>query len=252
MPKPMPSGWVEGRPFLVDGVARLASIAEGRGWEGGGLDTSSWAPTSAERAALVEHFEMWSLAEHASVASFARFALQLMALGAPSDLVARAVDAAADEVRHARFGFGVASMLAERPIGPGNIDMENAVGGVTLEEALRLAVREGMIGETLAALEAHVAAAMAEPPELKMELGVIAEEESRHAELAYAFGAWALGRSSRLARVVEDEVAAWRAPPPPRRPGLERWGILDGPARQRIHRRGLEHVVRPLVMQLVG
>ena len=100
----------EGRPFLVEGVARLAAVGPGAGW--GHLVDGGVTPTPAQRKALIEHFTMWGLAEHASIASFARFTLQLLALGAPSGLVSRSIAAMADEVRHARFGFGLVEALS--------------------------------------------------------------------------------------------------------------------------------------------
>lgn len=51
---------------------------------------------------------MWSadaLAEHTSIASFARFTLQLLALDAPSDLLSRSQQAGKDEMEHARLCF---------------------------------------------------------------------------------------------------------------------------------------------------
>jgi hypothetical protein len=246
-----PKGWVEGRPFLVEGVARLAGAHHVRGWAES-IDENGVAPTEQQRLALVDHYTTWALAEHASVASFARFALQLLALGAPSDLISRAIDAQADEVRHAKLGFGLASALVGEAIGPTELSLHNAVNEVTLEEALRLAVREGMIGETLAALEAHVSAQLALAPYLKQGLAVVAEEESQHAELAYAFGAWALQRDPSLASVIEEELQTWQTPEMPQRSGLAYWGILDGPVRREIHQRGLGTVVRPLLEQLVG
>src|SRR5206468_4310751 len=46
-----------------------------------------------------------SLAEHASIASFSKFTLDLMALGAPLHLIEAAQQAAIDEIRHARISF---------------------------------------------------------------------------------------------------------------------------------------------------
>lgn len=51
--------------------------------------------------------EWWSLAaqqEHASIASFSKFSLELMAVGAPAALLVRAHEAALDEINHARDG----------------------------------------------------------------------------------------------------------------------------------------------------
>lgn len=52
--------------------------------------------------------------EHASVAAFARFTLQLLAMGAPAELVQASVGAAADELDHARLRFGIADRFDGR------------------------------------------------------------------------------------------------------------------------------------------
>lgn len=250
-PKKKPPGWVEGRPFLVHGQARLAGTAEGDGWIAA-IDVEVGALSERERSALSEHYTKWALAEHASVASFARFTLQLMALGAPADLVQRAIAAADDEVRHARFGFALASRVAGHPITPTQLAVDDALGTVTLEQTLRLAVVEGMIGETIAALEAHVAADVAGVPGLPGLLKEIANDESRHAELAYAFAAWALLQQPHLASVIAEEIAAWAPPSSPGRAGLAPWGVLDAHERERIHEQGFATVVKPLVSQLAS
>jgi hypothetical protein len=240
---------VEGRPFLVEGAARLASAGAHAGWADA-IDLEGKAPSREERAALIAHYTDWALAEHASIASFARFALQLLALGAPSHLVARATEAIADETRHARFGFGLVRALGGSTVGPGALSIERALADESLEDVLRLVVREGMIGETLAALEVSAAADLAEPRWLKRALATIAAEESRHAELAYVFAAWALGRDPKLAALVDQEVNAWDRGVVPAATGLERWGILDAGSRERLRDLGFTNAVVPLVRQL--
>jgi hypothetical protein len=55
--------------------------------------------TSDQRARLAAQWATDGAAEHASIASFARVTLQLMALGAPAGLLADTQRGAADEVR---------------------------------------------------------------------------------------------------------------------------------------------------------
>jgi hypothetical protein len=77
-----------GRPFLVEGRARLAGVVAGRDYgEAPRLELDGL--TLAERVALSEHWTRVGLMEHASIAAFARFTLQLLGLGAPMDLVER-------------------------------------------------------------------------------------------------------------------------------------------------------------------
>jgi hypothetical protein len=235
---------VEGRPFIVAGSPRVAALQCGDGWA---EHVDMGGATCAERDALVRHYVAWALAEHASIASFARFTLQLLALGAPSALVARAVEAMADETRHARFGFGLVHALSGVAVAPAELPMHRALDGDTsLESVLRLVVREGIIGETLSALEVRHAADLAEIPTLREALATIAAEEARHAELAFVFAAWALEQDRTLGAVIDEELACWEAPALPVVSGLERWGILDESSRERVRADGIERVVKPL------
>lgn len=241
----------EGRPFLVDDVARVAALGEGAEWAER-IDAGGEGIEPEVRAALVRHFTQWALAEHASIASFARFSLHLLSFGAPAELVERAIAAMQDETRHARLGFGVVTALSGAAVRPAELRIDGALGGTTLEEALRLTVREGVIGETLAALEARLAAEVVSIPSMKEPIRRLAEDESRHAALAYAFAAWAVSRAPELVRVVEEEVADWQSPALEVVSGLEAWGVLDTSARRAAHREGMARVVRPLARRVAG
>ncbi|MEC9181557.1 MAG: ferritin-like domain-containing protein, partial [Actinomycetota bacterium] len=115
--------------------------------------------------------------EHASVASFARFTLQLMGLGAPADLITEVQKAASDEVRHARLAYGVASAYAHEPLGPSALELENVTVATDLEEAVRSLVEEACFGETLGAAEAQAAAEFAVDPALTRICDEIARDE---------------------------------------------------------------------------
>src|SRR5690606_26260413 len=94
-------GPVCGRPFLVDGRARLAPSIRCSNWE---EEIGRVALPSDEnlRTKLAAHFTHMGLMEHASVAAFARFTLQLLSLGAPAALIEASNQALIDETRHAR------------------------------------------------------------------------------------------------------------------------------------------------------
>jgi hypothetical protein len=149
--------------------------------------------------------------EHASIAAFARFTLQLLALGAPPELVADATRAMADETRHARLCFGLASRYAGHDVGPGPLDVGGALGAVTLLDVVELVVDEGCVGETAAALEAAWDAETAADPVERDVLSVIAEDEARHAALAVQFVAWAAHRDARVLERVAHQLERARA-----------------------------------------
>src|SRR6185503_20341260 len=75
------SGWVCGRPFLVGAAVRLAEAVSGASWTAPSIAPApafEGEPDVARR--LAEHWTKVALLEHASVAAFARFALQLLSL----------------------------------------------------------------------------------------------------------------------------------------------------------------------------
>jgi hypothetical protein len=183
-----------GRPFLVAGMARLAPLRAGDGdW------AQHMAPETcgavAARQKLAEHWAEMGRMEHASVAAFARFTLDLLSLGAPAELVAASQQALGDEIEHARLCFGLASAYAGRALGPGELSVDGALEARSFETIVKTAIHEACVGETLAALEAEAELAAATDPEVRRVLQRIARDEARHAELGYRFLRWALDRA---------------------------------------------------------
>jgi hypothetical protein len=185
------AGAVCGRPFLVAEQPRLPPVAERADW----CDTARPRVdhlTPSERAELAQHWTKLGQMEHASIAAFARFSLQLLALGAPPDLVEACTRALADETAHAKLCFGIASAYAARAIGPGPLDVANSLDVTSLADIVDLVILEGCIGETTAALEALESAETATDPVIRHAYARIAADEQRHAELAFRFVQWAV------------------------------------------------------------
>jgi hypothetical protein len=170
-------------------------------------------------AAWLEDAQM----EHASIASFARFAMELLALGAPPGLLVAAQRAGLDEIAHARTCFGVAQALSGEAWGPGALPA-SGLEPRGLFDALAAAVHEGCVGEALAAGLAREQARRATTPSLARALERIAEDESSHAALAYEFVAWAIAVHGEAARRVVANAfqeAASRPPAAPAAPELD-------------------------------
>jgi hypothetical protein len=149
--------------------------------------------------------------EHASIAAFARFSLQLLSLGAPAELVEACTQALADETVHTKLCFGIASAYAGRSIGPGPLDVSGSLGVTSLTDVVDLVIAEGCFGETSAALEALEAAEEAPDPVIAAAYAQIARDEQRHAELAFRFVRWALARdrsavSERIEAALHSEL----------------------------------------------
>ena len=233
-----------GRPLLDDGNAVVATARGGDSW--GGARALDVAP--ALRDALGAGWRADALAEHASIASFARATLELMALGAPPDLIAETQRASLDEIEHARAAFALAARYGQ-PIEPGALPLVAPRDADPVRLA-RDVFLEGCVGETIAALCATRAAAGCADPELAATLRRIADDEARHAALAWKTLAW----TGRAADVV-DLVAALRETDVPEADpladALAAHGRLDTRALAIARRDALRDIIEPMLASLV-
>jgi len=249
-----------GRPMVVAGEARAARVVPASAWTAqpagvvAGLD-------AATRAALGRAWRSDGRMEHASVASFARFTLAMMAMGAPPDLLAEAQQAALDEVAHARACLALAARLDGSTEGPGALDVGGALDGLSAERSVRDAVVEGCVGETVSALVAQAQLARATEPEARAALERIAADEERHAGLAWRFVAWALGVRPHLRGVVErafaEATGRWARAAAATDEGADAtawaaWGRLDGVGQATAVREALAEVIAPCARAMLA
>lgn len=159
----------------------------------------------ALRSLVAQRWLAAAQAEHASIASFNRFSLQLLAVGAPGRLVERCQQAALDEARHTKLCFEIGSVYLGQAVGPGALPMTGLESTrFDLQSLVLGTIEEGCIGESLAALEARAAMDLAEHPALVDALRTIARDESHHAELAFETVAWALAREPALGQTARE------------------------------------------------
>jgi hypothetical protein len=248
----------DGRPFVVDDRSRRAALVS---IEHRPLGHDRFAALPVElRHRLARRWAEIAAAEHASIASFARFTTQLLAIGAPPELVRDALAAASDEVRHAEVALALASAFEGRPLGLGELDVRGASEApMDLESLVLACVHEGCIGETMAALELVVAAEACDDPELAASLAAIAEDETRHAELAWRFVKWALDRRPDLRAKIAEPFAALALGEDEResigndeRELLRSLGCLPADERRRVHQDGIAELLRPCAAALLA
>ena len=243
-----------GRPLMVDGVARKAAGVRRSDWTSAvGLSISGL--NRKTRRALSKHWSSVAAMEHASVASFARFSLQLMALGAPPELLLATQAAAADEVRHAQITFGIASEYAGAPVGPGALDLSGVTTDTDLIGALRGLILEACVGETLGVAEAIAAADDATDPALEAVMRQIAEDETRHSALAWKTLKWMLDANPALRPVAadafEEAIASYLDADLTGPVGLDAHGVLSPERRHEIRREALDQIVLPCIRGLL-
>lgn len=218
-------GSLQALPFIPE--LEAASSSSAPSWKG---DSSAETQTSTAGNAttdrgLGEEWTRRALAEHASVASFSAFSVALMSNGAPAGLVADALGAGLDEVRHARASFDVASRLTGGEVGPGPLPGSRLEFGRDLR-ALALAVaREGCVDETLSAFAAaaevkHIGEVLdgkvRDTPYANIDRGLlafirdelvtIAMDESNHSALAWRTLNWACSVDSNVCDDVHNDI----------------------------------------------
>jgi hypothetical protein len=218
----LPTGCAIGRPLRISGRPCLPTVPHQDD-----LARDAWAAIGA--------------AEHASVAAFARFVLQLQALGAPSELVSEAVAAMADEIDHAAFAFRLAGVQ------PGPMDLAGMTLVTDPREVLTELVVEACVGETLGAAEAALGATTARP-DIAAQLRKVADDETRHAALGWKTVRWLLaGRPDLLGHVYQtlDRAVADLEPSP--LPDLPAWGVVGGDRQRALAQQTIRGVIRPLL-----
>lgn len=142
--------------------------------------------------------------EWASVPAFIELSEQLEVLGAPATLIDRANAAAAEEIRHAVLAGGVASTLGAGVVAIDRTKHTPRAPLVGRDGLVRVAVEswtDGCLGEGLAASIAALESKLVEAPdELRSVRARIADDEARHASLAWDVIRWALDEDPEAVR----------------------------------------------------
>jgi hypothetical protein len=178
-----------GRPLIANEQPIVASPRAGNDW-------------SRKEHAIPQHLaaeererarEAWlrdALSEHAAIASFARTTLELLAVGAPPDLVMDSQRAGMDEVRHAERCFEMVRAYGGAGVSPGPLPM-TLPREASVARLARDTFIEGCVGETVSALAATRAADECSGA-ARSTWNMLASDETRHAALAWRTLAWAL------------------------------------------------------------
>lgn len=255
-----------GRPFFVQGEQILPSLMAGKQWLNQG-PKESFSLSAVEREAITEHWLYAARMEQASVAAFARFALQLMHLGAPPELLADTASAMQDEIDHAKRCFTLAAQYSGQATSAGPLALCGALDKELDPQRIALDVfMEGCIGETIAALEALEMSELAAAPQVQATLARICQDEHKHALLAWRALSWMLQNLDQrdqeavrgvLASMVENlrsELAmpqkALRTEPADQ--VLAAHGVPSSAQRNAIRRQAIQEVILPSALALLA
>ncbi len=176
-------------------------------------------PAVADR--LTREWLRRSSAEWASVPAFLQLAEQLAIARAPRALVERALSAAHDELSHAVGTARCAVVYGGSPVDLGRVTPRTRAPAQGAAALRRLAVEswvDGCLGEGRAATAASREAVSAREPKVRELQRTIAQDEARHAALAWDVLRWAVAEGG---DDVRDALAAVRAASPHERTGAD-------------------------------
>ncbi|MFO0551029.1 MAG: ferritin-like domain-containing protein [Polyangiaceae bacterium] len=192
--------WLDETPQFVSSDAALADQVNRVG-------TAIAALEQPVREMLSQSYVEIAAAEHASIASFARFTLELVALGAPDELLALTQRAALDEIEHAAIMSYFAGAAVGRRLARGRVRAPSLNDVIDVYGVARATFRDGCVNETIGALSLARAAERAASPAMAEILRRVAEDEARHAELAWRTIAWLASADQEAVRAaLEHEL----------------------------------------------
>lgn len=228
-------GFGRGRQLRSFGKVLLPPVEAGPEWTNAEVGAVA---AGDERAAVAARWRENGRTEHASVGAFARLTLDLLALGAPPDLIADANRDSLDEIRHTELCFSLAKELDGKEESPGAFPAARtartsvptrplALASLAVDSLVDGALHEGVSARVIARL-----AKTCTEPKIRAVLREIAADEGRHAAHGWDVVAWCLKEGG--APVASALRGALKAIPATIDSGLpaeaaggawERWGI---------------------------
>ena len=189
-PACIPCGAIGGRPYVVEGRSRLPKVVASSEWSYASADplpaaqenvscpgVSPFAVTAEVRRLAGQYWVSAGAAEWASVASFSKHSLELIAHGAPAHLLSGVHSAALEEVRHAEAAYAIASSYLGVQVGPSTLETRDSGAAGSLSDLAFSTAREACVAETLAAIEARLTLAACKAPAACAALAVVARDE---------------------------------------------------------------------------
>jgi hypothetical protein len=236
--------FTRGRQIRSFGKILLPPVEPGDAWTGAGLSSSGpvgviETEDEALRHVIAAQWRENGRTEHASVAAFARLTLDLMALGAPPELVADSNRDALDEIRHTELCFGLARAIDGRVESPGAFPEAARARTLSRSRSIALAqlavdsLVDGALHEGVSARIIAKLARRCEAPAIQCILKEIAADEGRHARHGWDVVRWCLSEGGEpVASALQGALRAlpkhMSSPMPAeaRDGSWERWGIM--------------------------
>lgn len=186
------------------------------------IAADTWSDTSKLISSLssvnMNSFKKWkstALSEHASIATFSDLTLSLMSLSPPPSLLHQSLNAAIDELEHAKSAFTISNIFnpsEEKIVEPSNFEVQPGTNDMlTLKDLVVSTIKEGCFNEHISQL---ILSNRLLNYSRRREINNIitdflidvVREEGRHADLSYSIVEWVLRKDPSLKVIVEDAI----------------------------------------------
>jgi hypothetical protein len=159
------------------------------------------------RRALGDEWSAVATATYAGVARFAHFALELLAVAAPPELLEGANRAALDEFARARRCFSLASIYAARELGAQPRPMRSLPSAnFDLASAVERVVAQGCVDEALALAEFELIRTRPLPAAVARVNALLLAGAAEKRQLAYEFLRFALAANAAVTRASAERA----------------------------------------------
>lgn len=233
-----------GRQIRRAGKKKLPLLAShGNGWD----EVSAIDAASELRPSIGAFWRETGRTEYASVVAFLKLAIELIAVGAPPDLVLDATNDARDEMRHAQNCFAIAQAFDGKILRPAAFPVVSTATMILhwrLLSLCRIGVSAIVDGALYESVSARIMAKMSKKCDDKVlgqKLKELAEDEFRHSAHGWEIAKWCIAEGGEFVMLAIH--SAWYFVPKTRRlrfSGLyAREGALE---RYGVHQEELENV----------
>jgi hypothetical protein len=190
--EPVSAWWLSGTPLEAEHHRLMRRRSVPIVWS----ETTVAELSPDERARLAGTWTRRSAAEYLAVSTFAVLAIDLVAAGAPADVLSLCMRAGIDEVRHAELCLRMVEIYGERRIAPppGMSSLPDDPKRPKLHQALANTLLVSCVSETYATTVLTATRDLTEDPVAHAVLTSIYSDEVMHARLGWSYLRYALER----------------------------------------------------------
>lgn len=201
--EPVSAWWLSGTPLEAEHQRLMRRRSQPIVW----ADSTAAALAPAERGRLAETWTRRAAAEYLAVSTFAVLAIDLVAAGAPADVLSLAMRAGIDEVRHAELCLRMVEIYGGRRIQPppGMSSLPDDPERPKLHQAVANTMLVSCVSETYATTVLTATRDLTTDPVAHAVLTSIYSDEVMHARLGWSYLRYALERGG---QGVIDAAAA--------------------------------------------